>query len=143
MIPAFRRLATAATLTALAACGDFGPELDLDLDQISSEVTSTLGTDSITGYLSTDSEIVLNGVIYAAISCDGLTWRGERPFGMLRVTITADPASDCPRVRRRVAYRLSLLNLTPGRYRVEVIHDEPASAVRGRRTVFAGTIEVR
>lgn len=143
MISAFRRLAIAALLIVPAACHDFSPAIDLEVDYVSDEVVSTLGTDSVTGYLASASTITFNGVIYAAIDCDGLTYRAERPYGILRVTIQPDPARDCPRVRRRVAYRLTMLNLDPGTYRAEIIHHEPESAVRGRRVVFAGQVTVR
>lgn len=143
MTSTFRRFATIAALGALAACHDFSPAIDLDVDYISDDVVSTLGTDSITGYAATGSTITFDGVMYAVIGCDGLTWPSDRLYGTLRVTLQPDRANGCPEFRRRVAYRLTMLNLEPGTYRAEIVHNEPESQVRGRRVVFAGQVTVR
>jgi len=137
-----RTLALAAVVT-FAACHDFTPTLDVDLDIVSSDVTTTAGTDSITGYVVTDSAIYMNGVMYAAVSCDGISWDGDRHFGsLLSVTVNAYPGGGCQSVLRRIAYTISVLGLEPGTYHLNVAHDEPASP-RGLRVVFTGAIEVR
>jgi len=138
-----RPLLAIALCAALAACNT-APDFTLTLDQLSSDIVAgTLGTDSVSGRPSAGPRISLHGVFYGGVTCDGITWYGNRQFGgRLSVTISAPPATGCLRIQRRIAYTLTIANIDPAVYQVEIFHDEPETT-RGRRSVFLGAFDLR
>ena len=138
-----RCLPLIALCAALGACNT-EPDFTLTVDQLSSDIVGgTLGTDSVTSRPSVATEISLHGVFYGGVTCDGITWDGRRQFGgRLTVTISAPPASGCLRIQRRIEYSLTIGNIDPAVYQIEIFHDEPETA-RGRRSVFTGSFDLR
>src|SRR5688572_1803853 len=115
-------VASCALAVTLADCQDQGPGHFVRYDEMSSEVVSSLGTDSVMNFTGVGSEISLDGVFYGEVSCAGLTWDGENGVGgrqRINITIIAGPGTSCARESRRVAYHLSIASLVPAIYTVE------------------------
>ena len=145
-----RRLLLTSALAALliaagAACVEPRSTLPLIFQELSNDVVTELGRDSVTEAYWVGSEIMASGVFYGDVSCDGLTWDGTGGVGgrnFMRVEILAEDGAACPRQPRRVTYHLTLSSLDPQIYTLEILHDEPGT-LRGPRTVFSGQFDLR
>lgn len=127
---------TLAVLLA-AACVDPRSTLPLVFEELSNDVVTTLGTDSV-DVLVFGSDIRVAGVFYGEATCDGLTWDGTGGVGgrnFLRVFLLPEATSGCPRGPRRIQYQLTISSLEPQLYTLEIVHD--------RRSVYAQQLDLR